>query len=71
MLGNGNAVFDEKLKRAEEEKEEARADEPNEITDVPRYGLKLKFGHAWPERRIQNVRASIRQTLPLVPLVCR
>jgi len=76
VLGNGNAngnavgiaesasaVFQEKLK--------LQLEEPNEMTAVPKYGLKLKFDHVWPERRIQNARASIRQTLPMVPLVCR
>jgi len=75
-LGNGNAngnavgiaesasaVFQEKMK--------LQLEEPNEMTAVPKYGLKLKFDHVWPERRIQNARASIRQTLPMVPLVCR
>ncbi|XP_037708746.1 non-lysosomal glucosylceramidase isoform X1 [Drosophila subpulchrella] len=75
-LGNGNAngnavgiaesasaVFQEKMK--------LQLEEPNEVTAVPKYGLKLKFDHVWPERRIQNARASIRQTLPMVPLVCR
>ncbi|XP_052852653.1 non-lysosomal glucosylceramidase isoform X1 [Drosophila gunungcola] len=61
---SASAVFQEKMKLQLEE-------EHNEIAAVPKYGLKLKFDHVWPERRIQNVRASIRQTLPLVPLVCR
>uniref|UniRef100_A0A1B0FLF6 Uncharacterized protein n=1 Tax=Glossina morsitans morsitans TaxID=37546 RepID=A0A1B0FLF6_GLOMM len=43
----------------------------NEITAVPRYGLKLKFDHVWPEKRNQNVRPSIKQALPLLPLACR
>uniref|UniRef100_A0A1B0AJL2 Non-lysosomal glucosylceramidase n=1 Tax=Glossina pallidipes TaxID=7398 RepID=A0A1B0AJL2_GLOPL len=43
----------------------------NEITAIPRYGLKLKFDHVWPEKRNQNVRPSIKQALPLLPLACR
>lgn len=43
----------------------------NEITAIPQYGLKLKFDHIWPEKRNQNLRPSIKQTLPLVPLACR
>ncbi|XP_014087566.1 non-lysosomal glucosylceramidase isoform X1 [Bactrocera oleae] len=43
----------------------------NEITAIPQYGLKLKFDHVWPEKRNQNLRPSLRQTLPLVPLACR
>ena len=43
----------------------------NEITAIPQYGLKLKFDHVWPEKRNQNLRPSIKQTLPLVPLACR
>ncbi|KAI8121146.1 Non-lysosomal glucosylceramidase [Lucilia cuprina] len=43
----------------------------NEVTAIPQYGLKLKFDHVWPEKRNQNLRPSIKQTLPLVPLACR
>ncbi|XP_037957731.1 non-lysosomal glucosylceramidase isoform X2 [Teleopsis dalmanni] len=43
----------------------------NEITAVPRYGLKLKFDHVWPEKRNQNIRPSMKQTWPLMPLVWR
>lgn len=60
---SASAVFEEKMK--------LQLEEPNGVTAVPRYGLKLKFDHVWPERRIQNVRASLKQTLPMVPLVCR
>ncbi|XP_068140847.1 non-lysosomal glucosylceramidase isoform X1 [Drosophila tropicalis] len=60
-LDSASAVYEEKLKQ----------EDPNEITAIPRYGLKLKFDHVWPERRNQNLRPSIKQTLPMVPLVCR
>ncbi|XP_061387409.1 non-lysosomal glucosylceramidase [Musca vetustissima] len=43
----------------------------NEITAISQYGLKLKFDHVWPEKRNQNLRPSIKQTLPLLPLACR
>lgn len=43
----------------------------NEVTAIPQYGLKLKFDHVWPEKRNQNLRPSIKQTLPLLPLACR
>ncbi|KAH8352435.1 hypothetical protein KR084_004138, partial [Drosophila pseudotakahashii] len=69
---NGNAVgLAESASAVFQEKMKLQLEEPNEITAVPKYGLKLKFDHVWPERRIQNVRASIKQTLPMVPLVCR
>lgn len=42
-----------------------------QISSVPRFGVKLKFNHVFPEKRNQNIRPSIRQTLPLLPLVCR
>lgn len=81
MNGNGvaggiaesvSAVFEEKMKlELEEDQDLEQQEESNEVTAVPRYGLKLGFDHVWPEKRIQNVRASIRQTLPMVPLVCR
>lgn len=38
---------------------------------VPQYGVKLKFNHVFPEKRTQNLRASVRQTLPLLPLAWR
>lgn len=41
------------------------------VENVSHYGLKLKFNHVWPEKRNQNLRPSIKQTLPLLPLFCR
>lgn len=41
------------------------------FVDVPQYGLKLKFNHVFPEKRNQNLRGNLRQTLPLVPLIYR
>lgn len=38
---------------------------------VPQYGLKLKFNHKYPEKRTQNIRPSMRQSLPLIPLAWR
>lgn len=38
---------------------------------VPAYGVKLKFNHVFPEKRQQNLRPSIRQSLPLLPLAFR
>lgn len=43
----------------------------NVVTAVPRFGIKLKFDHKFPEKRQQNLRPTIRQTLPLIPLVFR
>lgn len=82
-IANGNAagaadsasgVYAEQLqqeKRQEQERQLEQAGEPNELTAVPRFGLKLKFDHVWPEKRNQNLRPSIKQSLPMVPLVCR
>ncbi|KAH8393042.1 hypothetical protein KR215_000440, partial [Drosophila sulfurigaster] len=67
---SASAVYAEHLQQAEEE-ERQQTGESNEITAVPRYGLKLKFDHVWPEKRNQNLRPSIKQSLPMVPLVCR
>lgn len=38
---------------------------------VPKYGIKLKFNHKFPEKRTQNIRPSMRQSLPLIPLAWR
>lgn len=38
---------------------------------VPQYGIKLKFNHKFPEKRTQNIRPSVRQTIPLIPLAWR
>ncbi|XP_030242996.1 non-lysosomal glucosylceramidase isoform X1 [Drosophila navojoa] len=65
---SASAVYAEQL---QQEKEHEHEPEPNELTAVPRYGLKLKFDHVWPEKRNQNLRPSIKQSLPMVPLVCR
>lgn len=40
-------------------------------TAVPQYGIKLKFNHTFPEKRTQNIRPSVRQSLPLIPLAWR
>lgn len=38
---------------------------------VPQYGIKLKFNHKFPEKRTQNIRPSVRQSLALIPMVWR
>lgn len=48
-----------------------RKNEGDDVEKVPRYGLKLKFDHVWLEKRNQNLRPSIKQALPLLPLFCR
>lgn len=40
-------------------------------SDIPQYGVKLKFNHKFPEKRTQNIRPSMRQSLPLIPLAWR
>lgn len=39
--------------------------------DMKQYGLKLKFGHTFPEKRSPNIRPSIKQMLPMIPMTCR
>lgn len=51
--------------------EKSNYDLKQQITSVSRYGLKLKFNHVYPEKRNQNLRPTIRQTIPLLPLVMR
>lgn len=41
------------------------------VSEVPAYGIKLKFNHVFPEKRIQNLRGSFRQSIPFVPLAYR
>lgn len=38
---------------------------------IPQYGIKMKFNHKYPEKRTQNIRPSMRQSLPLIPLAWR
>lgn len=38
---------------------------------VPQYGIKFKFNHKFPEKRTQNIRPSMRQSLALIPMVWR
>lgn len=40
-------------------------------TAVPLYGVKVKFNHKYPEKRLQNLRPSIRQSIPLIPCMFR
>uniref|UniRef100_A0A1L8E229 Non-lysosomal glucosylceramidase n=1 Tax=Nyssomyia neivai TaxID=330878 RepID=A0A1L8E229_9DIPT len=42
-----------------------------QYSSVPAYGLKLNFNHIFPEKRHQNIRPSLRQTIPLLPLFYR
>lgn len=46
-------------------------DAPASMTAVPLYGVKVKLDHKYPEKRMQNLRPSIRQTLPLIPCIFR
>lgn len=39
--------------------------------DTKQYGLKLKFGHTFPDKRSPNVRPSFKQAWPMIPLVYR
>uniref|UniRef100_A0A182NUN0 Uncharacterized protein n=1 Tax=Anopheles dirus TaxID=7168 RepID=A0A182NUN0_9DIPT len=42
-----------------------------QVAAVPQYGLKLKFNHVFSDTRNQNLRPSIRQLLPIVPMALR
>lgn len=42
-----------------------------QMTEVPKYGVKMKFNHVFPEKRTQNVRPTIRQSLALLSLAYR
>lgn len=41
------------------------------VFEVPKFGVKLKFNHTFPEKRTQNIKLSLRQSLPLIPLAWR
>lgn len=45
--------------------------ELKQMTEIPQYGVKLKFNHVFPEKRTQNVRPTLRQSLPLLALAYR
>lgn len=45
------------------------SDDPS--TECPKFGVKLKFNHIYPETRTQNIRPSVRQSILLLPLVWR
>lgn len=64
---SASAVYAQQL----QQEEIRQTGESTEITAPPCYGLKLKFDHIWPEKRNQNLRPSIKQSLPMVPLACR
>ncbi|CAD7086391.1 unnamed protein product [Hermetia illucens] len=51
--------------------ESATYDLKKEITGVPKYGVKMKFNHTFPEKRNQHLRPSIKQSLPFIPMFCR
>lgn len=43
----------------------------SEIESVPRYGMKRKLNHKYPERRNQNFLLSFKQLWTLLPLIIR
>ncbi|XP_062545738.1 non-lysosomal glucosylceramidase [Armigeres subalbatus] len=42
-----------------------------QVVSVPQYGLKLKFNHVYPETRNQNLKPSLRQIWPIIPMALR
>lgn len=38
---------------------------------VPQYGIKLKLNHKFPEKRTQNIRPTVRQSLAFIPMAWR
>lgn len=42
-----------------------------QVSAVPQYGLKLKFNHVFPETRNQNLKPSLRQLWPIIPMALR
>ena len=42
-----------------------------QLIEVPKYGMKVKFNHVYPEKRTQNVKPTLRQSFPLIPLAYR
>lgn len=43
----------------------------SEIENVPRYGVKRKLNHKYPERRDQNFFLTIKQLWVMLPLIIR
>ncbi|XP_053672231.1 non-lysosomal glucosylceramidase isoform X1 [Anopheles nili] len=50
---------------------QSMSDFKQQVAAVPQYGLKLKFNHVFSDTRNQNLRPSIRQILPMVPMALR
>ncbi|XP_049549134.1 non-lysosomal glucosylceramidase isoform X1 [Anopheles darlingi] len=50
---------------------QSMSDFKQQVAAVPAYGLKLKFNHVFSDTRNQNLRPSIRQLLPMVPMALR
>lgn len=42
-----------------------------QLIEVPKYGVKVKFNHVFPEKRTQNARPSLRQSLAFLSLAYR
>lgn len=63
------------LWKSDKEKETGEMDQSgggnNNSFDTKQYGLKLKFGHTFPDKRSPNIRPSFKQVLPMIPLVYR
>ena len=38
------------------------------LSKFPKYGWKVKLDHKFPETRDQNLKPSLKQILPLIPL---
>lgn len=43
----------------------------SEVEGVPRYGVKRKLNHKYPERRDQNLPVRLQQLWVLLPLIIR
>uniref|UniRef100_A0A182P5W9 Uncharacterized protein n=1 Tax=Anopheles epiroticus TaxID=199890 RepID=A0A182P5W9_9DIPT len=50
---------------------QSMSDFKQQVAAVPQYGLKLKFNHVFSDTRNQNLRPTIRQMLPMVPMALR
>lgn len=45
--------------------------ESKEATRIPYFGWKVKLNHVFPEKWSQNMRPSLKQIIPLIPLFVR
>lgn len=71
MENSNGLVKDTSTDKLNGQNGDIHSEESSNNFDVPKYGVKLKFNHTFPEKRTQNLKLTFRQSLPLIPLAWR